>query len=93
MADWPENDPFARFADVATGNSFIDGTNDFVHALVICGGPVTTFSVSDFLFCTVFGTEFLAVGSLVLTSFGALLVVFCRVDGGIKKGRFPLPVR
>ena len=83
MADVPESGSFVRFADVATGNSFIDSTNGFVHALLICCGPVTTFSVSDFLFCTAFGTEFLAVGSLVLTSFGGLLVVACGVDGVI----------
>ena len=76
----PENGRFVWFADVAPGNSFIDGTNDFVHAFVICCAPVTTFSVSDLMFCTAFDTEFLAVGCLVLTSFGALLVVSCRVD-------------
>ena len=35
-----------------------------------------------------FGTEFLAVGSLVLPSFGALLVVACGVDSFFEKGRF-----
>ena len=84
--DWPENGCFVRFPDVATRNSFIDGIHGFVHALVICSGPVTT--VSDFLFCTAFGTEFLAVGCLVLHSFGALLVVVCGVDCFLEKGSF-----
>ena len=93
LSDCPQNGRFVRFADVATGNSFIDGTNGFVHALVIWCGPVTTFSVSDFLFFIAFVTEFLAVGCLVLTSFGALLVVACGVDGVLEKDRFPPPVR
>ena len=59
--------------NVANGNSFIDGTNGFVHTLVVCCVPVTTFSGSDFLFFIAFGTEFLAVGCLVLTSIGTLL--------------------
>ena len=88
MANGPENGRFVRFADVATENSFIDGTNGCVHAFVICCGPVTTFTVSDFLFCTAFGTEFLAVGCLGLTSFGAVLVVACGGDGVLEKGRF-----
>ena len=86
--DWPKNDRFVRFADVTTGNSLIDGTNGFVHALVICCNPVTSFAISDFLFCTVFGTEFLAVGCLIFTSYGALLVVACGADGVLEKGRF-----
>ena len=40
------------------------------------------------MFCPTFGTEFLAVGCLVLTSFGALLVVVCGVDDVLEKGRF-----
>ena len=86
--DWPENGRFVWFNDVATGYSFIGGTNGFVHALVFCCGPVTTFSVPDFLFFTDFGTEFLAVGYLALTSFGALLVVVCGVDGVLEKDNF-----
>ena len=89
LADGPENVHFVRFADVATGNSFIDDTNGFVHALVVCCGPVTTFAGSKFLFCIAFGTEFLAVGCLVLNSIGTLLVVVCGVDGVFEKGRFP----
>ena len=62
LADGPEREPFVQFADVATGNSFIDGTKGFVQALVVCCGADTTFTGSDFLFCTVFDIEFLAVG-------------------------------
>ena len=57
-----ERHRFVLFADVAIGNSFIDGTNGFVHALVVCCGAGTIFAGSDFLFCMVFGIEFLAVG-------------------------------
>ena len=73
---------FVRFADVATGNSFIDGTNGFVQSLVVCCGEDTTFTGSDFLFCIVFGIEFLAVGfgCLVLTFIGSSMVVVCGVD-------------
>ena len=59
-----------------TGNSLIDDTNGSVHALVICCGPVTTFAGSEYLFCISFGTEFLAVGCLVLNSIGTLLLWF-----------------
>ena len=93
MADGPENGRFVRFTNVATGNSFIDGTNGFAQALVICCGPVTTFAGSDFLFCTAFGTEFLAVGSLVLTSFCTLLVVARGIYGSLKRAVLPLPLR
>ena len=89
MVDGPKNVHFVRFADVATGNVFIDDTNGFVHALVVCCGPVTTFSGSEFLFCIAFGTEFLAVGCLVLNSIGTLLVVVCGVDGVFVKVRYP----
>ena len=54
LADGPENDRFVRFADVAIGNSLVDGTCGFVHAFVVCCGPVTIFAGSDFLFCIVF---------------------------------------
>ena len=57
-----ERERFVWFADLATGNSFIDGTNGFVHALVVCCGAGTIFAGSAFLFCIVFGIEFLAVG-------------------------------
>ena len=56
-----ERDRFVLFADVATGNSFIDGTNGFVHALMVCCRAGTTFDGSDFLFCIVLGIEFHAV--------------------------------
>ena len=74
MTEW---DRFVRFADVATGHSFIDGTNGFVHALVVCCGAGITFAGSDFLFCFVIGMEFLAVGfdCFVLTSIVCLMVV------------------
>ena len=91
MADCPENGCFVRFADVATGNSFIDGTNGFVNPCIgdlLWRLPLTTLAVSDFLCYTDFGTEFLAVGCLVLTSFGALLVVASGVVGVHEKGRF-----
>ena len=72
-----ERDRFVRFADVATRNSFIDGTNGFVYALVVCCGAGTTVAGSDFLFCIVFGIEFLADGfdCFVLTSIVCLMVV------------------
>ena len=85
MADGPENVHCVRFADIATGNAFIDDTNGFVHTLMVCCSPVTTFAGSEFLFCIYFGTEFLAVVCLVPNSIGLLLVVVC----GVEKGRFP----
>ena len=88
MADGPENIHFVRFADVATGNSFIDDTNGFVRALVVCCGPVNTFAGSEFLFCIAFCTEFLAFGCLVLNYIDTLLVVVCGVDGVFEKGHF-----
>ena len=92
LADRPEKDRLVRFADVATGNSFIDG---FPQALVVGCGADTIFSGADFLFCIVFGVEFLAVGfaCLVLTSIGSSVVVVCGIDVFSEKGRFPLPVR
>ena len=57
-----ERDRFVRFADVDNENSFIYGTNDFVHVLVVCCGAGTTFAGSDFLFCIVF----LVMSSLLL---------------------------
>ena len=67
-----ERDRFVRFPDVATENSLFDCTNGFVHALVVCCGAGTTFAGSEFLFCVVFGIEFLAVGfdCFVRTSIG-----------------------
>ena len=88
MVDGPKNVNFVRFADVATRNVFFDDTNGFVHALVVCCDPVTTFAGSKFLFCIAFGTEFLAVGCLVLNSIGTLLVVVCGVDGVFVKVRY-----
>ena len=78
MAYGPERDRF-------------DGTKGFVQALVVCCGADTTFTGSDFLFCIVFGIEFLAVsfGScLVLTFIGSSMVVVCGVDDYSEKGRF-----
>ena len=46
---------------------------------MICCGPVTTF-----------GTEFVAVGCLVLTSLSTLPVVACGVDTVLEKDRFHL---
>ena len=87
-----ERDRFVQFADVATGNSFIDGTNGFVHALVVCCGVGTTFAGSDFPFCIVFGIEVLAVGfdCFVLTSIVCLMVVglVMGFDGLHETGRF-----
>ena len=87
-----ERDRFVRFADVAIGNSFIDGTHGFVHALVVCCGAGTTFAGSDFLLCIVFGIEFLAVGfdCFVLTSIVCLMVVgvVMGIDGLHETGRF-----
>ena len=94
MADGPDRDRFVRFADVANGNSIIDGTKSFVQALVICYGADTTFTGSDFLFCIVFGIEFLAVcvGCLVRTFIGSSMVVVCGVDECSEKGIFSLLV-
>ena len=87
-----ERDHFVRFADVATGNTLIDGMNGFVHALVVCCGAGTTFSGSEFLFCIVYGIEFLAVGfdCFVLNSIGCSMVagVVMGFDGLHEKGRF-----
>ena len=87
-----ERDRFLRFADVDKGNFFIDGTNGFVHALVVCCGAGTTFAGSDFLFCIVFGIEFLAVGfdCFVLTSIVCSMAagVVMGIDGLSEKGRF-----
>ena len=81
MADCPERDRFVRFSYVANGNSIIDGRKGFVQALVVCCGADITFTGSDFLFCIVFGIEFLAVcvGCLVLTFIGSSMVVVCGV--------------
>ena len=86
-----ERDRFVRFTDVPTGNSFIDGTNGFVHALVVCCGTGTTFTDSDFLFCIVFAIEFLAVGfdCFLLTYIVCSIVVgvVMGIDGLHEKGR------
>ena len=87
-----ERDRFVRFADVYTVNSFIDGMIGFVHALVVYCWESTTFAGSVFLFCIVFGTEFLAVGCdcFVLTSIVCLMVVgvVMGIDGLHETGRF-----
>ena len=87
-----KRDSFVLFADVATGKSSINGTNGFVHALVVCCGAGTIYTFSDFLFCTVFGIEFLAVGfdCFVLTSIGFSMVagVVMGIDGWHEKGQF-----
>ena len=95
LIGWPrlaERDRFVRLADVATGNSLIDGTNGFVHAFVVCCGAGTTVAGSDFLFCIVFGIEFLAIGfhCFVLTLIVCLMVVgvVMGIDGLHKTGRF-----
>ena len=93
LADWlAERDRFVQFVDITTGNSFIDGTKGFVHALVVCCGARTTVAGSDFLFCNVFGIEFLAVGLefFVLTSIVCLMVVgvVMGIDGLHETGRF-----
>ena len=53
LADGPERDRFARFADVATGNSFMGGMKGFVPGIgrLLWGGY--TFTVSNFLFCII----------------------------------------
>ena len=56
-------DRFVRFADVATGNSFIDGTNGFVGGLLLDGYHLCWFRLSV-LPC--FGIVFRAVGLIVL---------------------------
>ena len=83
-------DHFFRFAGIATGNSFIDGTKGFVQALVVCCGAVTNLAGSDCQFCIVFGIEFLAVGigCFLLTSIGCSMVsgVVMGIDGWPAKG-------
>ena len=73
-----EIDRFVRFADVAT--------------LVVCCGAGTTFAGSEFMFCIVFGIEFLAVcfDCFVLTSIVCLVVVdvVMGIDGLHETGRF-----
>ena len=93
-----ERDRFVRFADVAIGrNSFIDGTNGFVHALVVCCGAGTTFAGSGFLFCIVLGVKFLAVGFdclYLLPLFARWLRVWLwELMVSMKKTVSPLPVR
>ena len=87
-----ERDRCVRFADIATGNSFIDGTNGFVHVLVVCCGAGTTFAGSNFLFCIAFGIEFIAVGfdCFVITSIVCSMVagVVMGIDGLHEKDRF-----
>ena len=61
-----ERDSIVQFADVDTGNSFIDGTNGFVRALVVCCGAGTTFAGSDFLFCIVLVLSSLLLALIVL---------------------------
>ena len=77
-----ERDRFVRFADVATGKSFIDCTNGFVHALMVCCGAGPIFAGSDFLFCIVFGIQFLAV---VFDCF-ALASIGCSMFAGVVMG-------
>ena len=85
-----ERDRFVLFADVATGNSFIDCTNGFVNLLVVCCGVGTTVTGSDFLFCIVFGIEFLVVGfdCVVFTCICLMVAgVVMGIDGWHERGR------
>ena len=63
---------------------------------MVCCGAGTTFASSDFLFCIVFGIEFLAVGfdCFVLTSIVCSMVagMVMGIDGYMKRAVSPIYV-